>query len=138
MSLAPGTSYSDLDFLGHRNAIAAGTLSAPSGVAIVDPGPPTYLTSLENSLQAQGNTRRDVRTILLTPIHLDDAGGTGTILARNPHIEVFVHERGAAHLIDPGRLVASATRYVGPANMERLWGARSPRFHKTGCPAGGR
>jgi glyoxylase-like metal-dependent hydrolase (beta-lactamase superfamily II) len=119
---APGASYCDLAFLGHRSAIAAGILSGPNGVAIVDPGPSTCLSTLENALHTAGITWQDVEAILLTHIHLDHAGSTGSILMRNPRIDVFVHERGAPHLIDPGKLIDSATRYFGPANMDRFWG----------------
>ena len=83
------------------------------------------LDVLVKALGAQGITVRDVRQILLTHIHLDHAGATGSLLKTNPEIEVFVHERGARHLIDPSKLVASATRLYGQ-DMDRLWGAVSP------------
>ena len=38
---------------------------------------------------------------------------------------MFVHERGARHLIDPSKLMASATRLYGK-DMDRLWGAVAP------------
>jgi glyoxylase-like metal-dependent hydrolase (beta-lactamase superfamily II) len=56
---------------------------------------------------------------------LDHAGATGTIVRRYPSIQVFVHERGAPHMVDPAKLVASASRlYVG--QMDRLWGEILP------------
>ena len=119
-------SYCDLNFLGKPDTIATAILNAPGGVALIDPGPSTCLDSLELSLQGEGITWRDVTAILLTHIHLDHAGATGTILARYPHIEVFVHERGARHLADPSKLVESASRYFGPANMQRFWGEIAP------------
>jgi glyoxylase-like metal-dependent hydrolase (beta-lactamase superfamily II) len=67
----------------------------------------------------------DVRTILLTHIHLDHAGATGTLVRENPAIRVFVHERGAPHLVDPSKLLASATRLYGAA-MDELWGPFLP------------
>ena len=59
--------------------------------------------------------------ILLTHIHLDHAGATGTLVRKNPSLQVVVHERGTPHLVDPSRLIKSATRVFGPA-MERMWG----------------
>ena len=59
--------------------------------------------------------------ILLTHIHFDHAGATGALVRRWPDVEVWVHERGAPHLIDPSRLTASATRLYGD-DMKRLWG----------------
>ena len=66
-----------------------------------------------------------MRLILLTHIHLDHAGATGSIVARAPHVQVGVHERGAPHMIDPARLLASATRLYGD-RMDALWGAFEP------------
>jgi glyoxylase-like metal-dependent hydrolase (beta-lactamase superfamily II) len=64
----------------------------------------------------------DVREILLTHIHLDHAGATGTIVRAHPDVRVFVHERGAPHMADPARLLGSASRLYGD-QMDRLWGA---------------
>ncbi len=66
-----------------------------------------------------------MRTLLLTHIHLDHAGAAGTIVERVPGIRVYVHERGAPHMIDPAKLLASATRLHGD-QMDTLWGAFLP------------
>ena len=124
-ALAPGLDYVDLQFLGKPEIIATAILQSAAGVALVDPGPSTTLDHLRSTLDAKGIAISDVRQLLLTHIHLDHAGGTGTLLKENPSIEVFVHERGAPHLIDPSKLLASAGRlYVG--EMERLWGEVLP------------
>lgn len=65
------------------------------------------------------------RAVLLTHIHLDHAGGTGALIRRWPEVEVYVHERGAPHLIDPAKLLASAGRLYGD-EMDRLWGEILP------------
>jgi glyoxylase-like metal-dependent hydrolase (beta-lactamase superfamily II) len=111
----------DLHFLGHPSVIGTAVLQGPTGVVLIDPGPSTTLPALEQGLTALGIAMADVRVILLTHIHLDHCGATGTIVARHPHVEVYVHERGAPHLVDPSKLIASATRlYQG--DMARLWG----------------
>lgn len=120
-TLSHGLSWIDLEFLGRPNVIAAAIVQSPAGVAIVDPGPTTCLASLEQGLQAHGVRWEDVRHLMLTHIHLDHAGATGTIVREHPHITVLVHERGAKHMIDPSRLLDSATRLYG-ADMDRLWG----------------
>ena len=120
-TLAAGLSWIDLLFLGRPQAIATGVVHNVSGVALVDPGPTSCLQTLELGLERQGLSLNDVTHILLTHIHLDHAGATGTIVRRHPHISVVVHERGATHLADPTKLVASATRLYG-AEMDRLWG----------------
>lgn len=120
-ALVAGMDYVDLQFLGRPGIIATAILQNTSGVALIDPGPSTTLPNLERALSAKGMALRDVRQLLLTHIHLDHAGATGTLVRDNPAIEVFVHERGAPHMIDPSRLLASAARlYLG--EMERLWG----------------
>jgi glyoxylase-like metal-dependent hydrolase (beta-lactamase superfamily II) len=120
-TLASGLDYVDLNFLGIPQIIATAIIQSPSGVALVDPGPSTTLTNLRAALRRMGIDIADVRQLLLTHIHLDHAGVTGTLVRENPAIEVFVHERGAPHLIDPARLIASASRLYG-ADMDRLWG----------------
>jgi len=121
MVLAPGLSYVDLNFLGRPHAIATGIISGPRGVGLVDPGPTPCLGALEAGLEAQGIHLADVTHLLLTHIHLDHAAATGTIVRRHPHIQVLVHERGATHMVDPKKLLDSATRLYG-ADMDRLWG----------------
>jgi glyoxylase-like metal-dependent hydrolase (beta-lactamase superfamily II) len=90
------------------------------GDALVDPGPESSLPTL---LEALGGERP--RALLLTHIHLDHAAATGALVRRWPDLEVYVHERGAPHLVDPSRLLASAERLYGDA-MERLWGEIVP------------
>ena len=124
-ALAAGISYFDLNFQNHPRIIATAVLHDVTGVAIVDPGPSSTLPVLRETLGRAGIALSDVTAVLLTHIHLDHAGATGTLVAENPALRVYVHEKGAPHLIDPGKLVASATRLYGDA-MQRLWGEVKP------------
>jgi glyoxylase-like metal-dependent hydrolase (beta-lactamase superfamily II) len=117
--------YVDLNFLGKPGVIATAILKSAGEVALIDPGPSTTLPGLTRSLQAQGVGLSDVTHVLLTHIHLDHAGATGSILKAHPNITVFVHSLGAKHLVDPSKLLASAGRLYG-RDMERLWGAVEP------------
>jgi glyoxylase-like metal-dependent hydrolase (beta-lactamase superfamily II) len=90
------------------------------GEALVDPGPESSLATL---LEALGEERP--RALLLTHIHLDHAAATGALVRHWPDLEVYVHERGAPHLVDPSKLLASARRLYGE-QMERLWGEIVP------------
>lgn len=119
--LAPGLSWVDLNFLGRRHAIATAVVQGSGTLALVDPGPSTCLDTLELELQAQGCRLSDVTHLLLTHIHLDHAGVTGSLVRRYPSVQVFVHERGAPHMVDPSKLLASAARLYG-GEMDRLWG----------------
>jgi glyoxylase-like metal-dependent hydrolase (beta-lactamase superfamily II) len=87
---------------------------------LVDPGPQS---SMETLLEAIGDEQP--RALLLTHIHLDHAAATGALVRRWPELEVYVHERGAPHLIDPAKLLASAERLYGE-RMEQLWGEIVP------------
>jgi glyoxylase-like metal-dependent hydrolase (beta-lactamase superfamily II) len=106
----------DVRHLGRERVICCFALDG----VIVDPGPESSHRTL---LEALGD---DVpRAILLTHIHFDHAGATGALVRRWPQAEVWVHERGARHLADPARLVASARRLYGD-DFDRLWGEVVP------------
>ncbi|MEA2194754.1 MAG: hypothetical protein QOG42_1188 [Solirubrobacteraceae bacterium] len=87
---------------------------------IVDPGPESTSDTL---LDALGDEQP--RALLLTHIHFDHAGAAGALVRHWPDLEVWVHERGARHLADPTRLVASAKRLYGE-EFDRLWGEVVP------------
>jgi len=123
--LAAGLSYVDLNFLGVPRIIATVVLHGPGGVALIDPGPSSTLPALRTALEQAGIAMADLRAILLTHIHLDHAGATGTLVHQNPGLRVYVHEKGAPHLVAPERLIASATRLWGD-EMDRLWGEFRP------------
>lgn len=107
----------DVHFLGIERVICSWQV----GDVLVDPGPASSLPTL---LDALGDWRP--RALLLTHIHLDHAGGTGVLAERWPDLEIYVHERGAPHVIDPSKLLASAGRLYGEDNMQRLWGEILP------------
>jgi glyoxylase-like metal-dependent hydrolase (beta-lactamase superfamily II) len=87
---------------------------------IVDPGPTSCLGSLLEGLDGERP-----RALLLTHIHLDHAGASGSLVRRWPDLEVYVHERGARHMADPERLLASARMLYGE-DMDRRWGEMIP------------
>jgi len=123
--LAPGLSWVDLLLLGQPSAIATAIVRSHGMMALIDPGPSSCLETLDRGLQQQGLQLSDVTHVLLTHIHLDHAGATGSIVRRHPHVQVFVHERGAVHMADPEKLISSAARLYGD-QMERLWGEFAP------------
>ena len=105
----------DVMHLGNDRVIGAYELEG----LIVDPGPSTCLDTLLAGLAAEP------RALLLTHIHLDHAGATGSLVKRFPDLRVYVHETGSPHLIDPAKLLESAGRLYGD-DMERLWGEVLP------------
>lgn len=112
----------DLQFLGRAGVIATAAIPCEGGVVLVDPGPASCLPALMSALAAHGYGLADVRALLITHIHLDHAGASGTLAQAWPGLPVYVHAIGAKHLAQPEKLLASATRLYG-ADMNRLWGA---------------
>jgi glyoxylase-like metal-dependent hydrolase (beta-lactamase superfamily II) len=112
----------DLQFLGRAGVIATAAIPCEDGVILVDPGPTSCLPALTHALAAHGYGLGDVRALLITHIHLDHAGASGTLAQAWPGLPVYVHAIGAKHLAQPEKLLASATRLYG-ADMDRLWGA---------------
>jgi glyoxylase-like metal-dependent hydrolase (beta-lactamase superfamily II) len=95
------------------------------GLALFDTGPASTLPSLEAGLAAEGLAFSELRHLLLSHIHLDHAGATGTIVSRHPHLHVWVSDVGAPHLLDPSRLERSARRLYGDM-FDPLWGELLP------------
>src|SRR5436190_11572530 len=102
----------DVKHLGRERVIGCFELDG----VLVDPGPTSCIDAL-----LEGLSGRRPRALLLTHIHLDHAGASGSLVERWPELEVYVHERGAPHLIDPTKLLDSARRLYGD-EMETLWG----------------
>ena len=124
-TIAAGLTYLDLEFQGRPRVIATAVARSPQGVALIDPGPSSCLDTLCDTLAHQELGIGDIRAVLLTHIHLDHAGVAGTLVRDNPDIEVFVHEVGAPHMMEPSKLLASAARLYGD-DMDRLWGEFLP------------
>jgi glyoxylase-like metal-dependent hydrolase (beta-lactamase superfamily II) len=124
-NIAPKTTLIDVEYLGNSKVIAACLLEGDGQKAVVDPGPTSAVATLRSKLDQMGIGVAGLDMILLTHIHLDHAGATGTLVRENPRIRVYVHERGARHMVDPARLLESAQRLYG-AEMERLWGEFLP------------
>src|SRR5574337_1221645 len=89
--------------------------------ALVETGPTATLENLLAGVREAGLDPAALQAVAVTHIHLDHAGGAGALVQRFPHLQVYVHPIGAPHLIDPTKLVASATRLYGD-DMGRLFG----------------
>jgi glyoxylase-like metal-dependent hydrolase (beta-lactamase superfamily II) len=109
----------DTEHLGRTGIIAATLLETGDGPVLFDTGPESTFGNIANALSKVGFEPRDVRHVFLSHIHFDHAGAAWRFAELGATI--YVHPRGAPHLIDPAKLVASATRLYGD-DMERLWG----------------
>jgi glyoxylase-like metal-dependent hydrolase (beta-lactamase superfamily II) len=112
-------------WMGRPHTIAAALLESDGQGALIDPGPGSTLETLRQSLRARGLGVGDLDAILLTHIHLDHAGATGALVRENPRLAVYVHSKGAPHVIDPSKLLASAAR-LWPNDLQTLFGEALP------------
>jgi len=115
----------DLNFQGRPRAIASYLIRSGDAVILIESGPGSTLSSLEAGLRNEGLSPLDVTHVLLTHIHLDHAGAAGWLAAQAAGAEIYVHPVGAPHMLNPEKLIASATRIYGD-RMESLWGEFLP------------
>jgi glyoxylase-like metal-dependent hydrolase (beta-lactamase superfamily II) len=115
----------DLHFGGREHAIGVYVVETDDGLALFDCGPTSTLPALEEGLAAHGLALDDIRHLLLSHIHLDHAGGAGSLVRCRPALTVWVSEIGAPHLVDPSRLERSARRLYGDM-FDPLWGELAP------------
>ncbi len=113
----------DLNFMGRKGDIATYLIPHSGGVALVDPGPESTLRSLTAALGKFGFAPRDVTHVLLTHIHFDHAGAAGWFAGQGA--QVCVHPVGVPHILNPEKLIASASRLYGE-KMSELWGDMKP------------
>ena len=114
----------DLNFQGRPHAIASYLIRYGDAVILIESGPGSTLPALEAGLAKEGlSLRRDVTHVLLTHIHLDHAGAAGWLAQQGA--EIIVHPVGAPHMLNPDKLISSATRIYGN-RMQSLWGEFLP------------
>ncbi len=113
----------DTCMLGRSGIIAATAVETNDGVVLFDVGPESTFENISSELGKIGFAARDVRHAFLSHIHFDHAGAAWRFAELGARI--YVHPRGAPHLLDPSRLIESATRIFGD-KMETLWGRFAP------------
>jgi glyoxylase-like metal-dependent hydrolase (beta-lactamase superfamily II) len=108
----------DLDFF-LPNVIASYLIETNDGPVLIETGPDTVYANLEKSINDAGFSVGDIKHVFVTHIHLDHSGAAWHLAEKGSMI--YVHPRGADHLADPSKLVASAGRIYGD-KMGELWG----------------
>jgi glyoxylase-like metal-dependent hydrolase (beta-lactamase superfamily II) len=108
-------------FMGGRERYTAAYLLDANEPTLVETGPGTSVEPVTRALTHLGITATDLANVVVTHIHLDHAGGVGALSERFPRATIWVHERGAKHLADPARLVASATQAWGEKEMAEFF-----------------
>src|ERR1700728_3652997 len=122
--LGHGVFQIDTKMAGYQG-ITAGYLIRSSRPCLVETGTSTSAPVVRAALASLGIDPADLATVVVTHIHLDHAGGVGDIASMFPAAEVVVHEKGARHLADPSRLMASARMVYGDA-LDVLFGELAP------------
>ncbi len=122
--MAPGVVQIDT-LLGGWRQVTAGYLIEGPAPALVETGSQSSVPALLAALGDLGIGARDLASVVVTHIHLDHAGGVGDVARAFPEATVYVHEKGARHLVDPTRLVASAARVYGDL-LDDLYGRLLP------------
>jgi glyoxylase-like metal-dependent hydrolase (beta-lactamase superfamily II) len=115
----------DTVFQGEPGVIACYLLTGPDGLALVDVGSSASVAELLAGVERAGFDPHAIEHLVLTHIHLDHAGASGTLVRQMPRAHVYVHRLGAPHLVDPSRLLVSAERIYGD-RMQILWGQMEP------------
>jgi glyoxylase-like metal-dependent hydrolase (beta-lactamase superfamily II) len=123
--LSPGTWQVSLPFQGEPEIVGSYLMAGGNELAIIDPGPGSMLEHLLAAIREAGFDPEDVTHILATHVHLDHAGACGSLVQRMPRAQVYVHSKGAPHLLDTSKVVASAARIFGE-RMQELWGDLEP------------
>jgi glyoxylase-like metal-dependent hydrolase (beta-lactamase superfamily II) len=117
----PGLWQISLDFQGEEEIVGSYLLAGNDELAIIDPGPGSTLEGLLSGIRSAGFEPQKLTHILITHVHLDHAGATGSLARLVPGAKVYVHSLGVPHLLDTSRLIASAQRIFGE-RMQSLWG----------------
>src|SRR4051812_12845578 len=94
--------------------------------AIVDTGINSSVPRVLSALRAKGIALSAVDYVVLTHIHLDHAGGAGLLLSQLPNALLTVHPRGARHMIDPAKLIASTQAVYGVEQTREIYGEILP------------
>tara|TARA_R110002096_G_scaffold24760_21_gene78029 strand:- start:1363 stop:2253 length:891 start_codon:yes stop_codon:yes gene_type:complete len=113
----------DLHFRGKPRSIAAFLIESGGELALIETGPTSTIEALTTGIRELGFNPDDVKKVLVTHIHLDHAGAAGWWGAKGA--QIFVHQRGARHLVDPSKLIEGARMVYGDL-LDTLWGEVKP------------
>lgn len=111
--------------LGGWERVTAGYLIEGPAPVLVETGSQSSVAALLAGLADHGVSASDLAGVAVTHIHLDHAGGVGDVARAFPKATVYVHEKGARHLVDPSRLVSSAAMVYGDL-LDSLYGRLDP------------
>lgn len=125
MLLGHGITCIDANYI--RHGLACLYLMEQDGeCAIIETGTAHSVANLRQVMEACGLVPEQVRYIIPTHVHLDHAGGAGALMDLFPQAQLIIHPRGAQHMADPERLIASAQSVYGKQRFRQLYGQILP------------
>jgi len=101
-------------------------LETDSALAVIETGNNRSAERILAVVERRGRQAEEVSHVIVTHVHLDHAGGAGSLMQRLPNAVLVVHPRGARHIVDPSRVEASARAVYGDEEYEALHGALQP------------
>jgi glyoxylase-like metal-dependent hydrolase (beta-lactamase superfamily II) len=119
--VAPGVLLVDTLYV-RPNLAAAWIVKGARSAAVIETGAASSVPRLLAALDERGIPREDVSHVVVTHVHLDHAGGAGTLVQALPRARLVVHPRGARHLVDPSKLVAGSIAVYGEERFRALYG----------------
>ena len=122
---ADGITAVDIEYV--RPGMAAAHIIEQDGrAAFVDTGTTHSVPYLLAALDELHIEPAAVDFVFLTHVHLDHAGGAGALIQALPNARAVLHPRGAAHLVDPAKLIAAVKVVYGEAAYRQLYGELVP------------
>jgi len=115
----------DAGFMG-EHMVACYMMEAGSEVAFIEVGTNTSTPRLMKILKKRGWQPEDVRYVIVTHVHLDHAGGAGSLMQLLPNATFLVHPYGARHMVDPSKLEAGSRAVYGDEMFEKIYGELIP------------
>jgi glyoxylase-like metal-dependent hydrolase (beta-lactamase superfamily II) len=112
--------------MGGFAGINAAYLVLGSRPTLIETGTAVTSPVVDHALRFLGLSAADLQAVVVTHIHLDHAGAVGDLTTSFPGAQVYVHERGARHLVDPTRLMAGSRAVYGDRTIDAVFGCLTP------------
>jgi glyoxylase-like metal-dependent hydrolase (beta-lactamase superfamily II) len=103
----------DLKPNGLENYIASYVLKGADSTAIIETGPTCSIQNLLKGLQEIGIKNKDIDYVMVSHVHIDHAGGAGTLIQHLPNARLIVHAKGAPHMVNPEKLWEASKQVLG-------------------------
>ena len=124
--LNDGVYLIDTGYLGKRNYAAIYLFVDNGEAAIIETSTNYSFDKVNESLSHLGISKQGVKAVIVTHVHLDHAGGAGKLMNYFSEAKLYVHPRGAKHMINPEKLISSVKQVYGEENYHKMYGEIIP------------